>query len=108
MITQALLELLTLLFDGLLTLLPDWNITDILGDERIGGLTWSYHDGWNSVSGGGSPIQMILFYLNRYNDFVPIDQLWIAMNLVATFYLALIGFRVVMWLIGVIRGSGTQ
>jgi len=109
-IIDGLLMLLTGIVQWAYDLLPEWNIQDqLFGGMLNDGRGWTPMSGYWETSGQPqTPLTSIFASMWQMNKYVPVDHLLAAMTLVGVFWGAVLAFRVGKWLIGVIRGSGTQ
>jgi len=105
MIVNGLIDALTWILNQIYGLLPSWNI-DIY--QIQGQAQGSFNDYVGTSIGGLSPFESILVYMRKLNWLIPFDQLVIIVNLFLTTYVAILGFRGIKWLIGIIRGAGTN
>lgn len=105
MITCALLDMLTALLSSLYTILPDWSL-DIGATSGAGG--GNIVDLQYTVTSGSDPLTMILLWMQKYNNFVPFDQLVIIVTTFAGFVTAVVAYKVIRFIIGVVRGAGTS
>ena len=109
MIIDALLNLLTGLLHAVYSALPSWTFDSntLYGYGASGTYTILPDTGQSSIP-TGSPMKAMLTWVAKYNDFLPFDQLVVIATTVATFYLAIFGFKAAKYIIGVIRGAGTN
>lgn len=107
MITDAILALLSGIVNFCFGLLPDWSFD--LAELRTAGGESSYStwDNRGEHFTTGSPLIVLMRFLGRFNDFLPVDQMILIASTAAAFYLALFIFRAAKYVIGVVRGAGT-
>lgn len=106
MITDALIVMFGGLVSGLFALLPPWSI-DIASLSGAGAGNIIDNQGVTATS-GLSGFETILVWAQRYNNFIPFDQLTLIISFAATFYAAMLVYRLVKWIIGILRGAGTS
>ncbi len=51
---------------------------------------------------------MVLVFMRTYNNFIPFNHLIFIVNFMATLYIVFLTYKFAKWIIGVLRGSGTQ
>jgi hypothetical protein len=103
MITKGLLAIFAQILDWAYSLLPDWDMSKIYGPAQH----WEIYDGKNHY-GESSPLQAIIWWMHYYNDFIPFDQFLLIINLGFVLMSAILGYKLVKWIVGVIRGAGTS
>ena len=70
---------------------------------------WVHPPPWSSVNIRTEAIfDYILVSMWQMNKFMPVDHFVAALSLIVTFWAAVLAYRGGKWLIGVVRGSGTQ
>lgn len=106
MITDALIIMFGGLVSGLFALLPPWSIDIGVLAGAGGGSIWD--NSGETVTSSLSGFETILVWAQRYNNFIPFDQLTIIISFAASFYAAMLVYRLVKWIIGILRGAGTS
>lgn len=105
MIADGFLGLITALINGLFSALPAWTLNP---DQVMGTCGANILDNQDTVTSNQSALQMIVIWIQKYNTFVPFDQLVLVMTTVLTFYGVMLAYKAAKFIIGVIRGAGTS
>lgn len=95
--------MLNTLLASLYNLLPAWDMSNIYGPSGY----WQINDGVNH-GGNGSALQAVIWWMHYYNDFVPFDHFLIIVNLGMLLMVTIIGYKLIKWIVGIIRGAGTS
>lgn len=105
MIVDGLIAMLCTFLDWAYDLLPDWDI-DI---ATLGGVSGGNIPAFgNIITQNHTPLQMVLVFMRTYNNFIPFNHLIFIVNFMATLYIVFLTYKFAKWIIGVLRGSGTQ
>ena len=105
MITCALMDMITTLLSALYGILPDWSL-DIGATAGASGA--NIPDLQYTVTSTQDPLTAGLLWVQKYNSFFPFDQLVIIMGILATFISAVVGYKAIRFIVGVVRGAGTS
>lgn len=109
MIVDGLLMLIAGIVQFAYDLLPDWDVTtNFLHAMRVDGRGYTPMGGYVEGAGSTSAFDYILASMWQMNKFVPVDHLVAALSLVVAFWGAVLAYRLAKYLIGVVRGAGTQ
>lgn len=98
----ALLTLIAAVIDGVVDSLPAWSID--LG--AVGGVG-TVEAPTGGVYANRGALETTLSYLNSMNTFLPVDQGFLIISTVMSFYSALLAYRFARYVIGIVRGAGT-
>jgi hypothetical protein len=104
MITCALLDMLTALLVGLYALLPDWSL-DI--GAVIGSTSADIPDLQYTVTSGQDSLTMMLVWLQKYNNFLPVAEVFLMISALAALVAVVLAYKGVRYIVAVVRGSGT-
>lgn len=104
MITCALLDMLTALLSGLIAVLPDWSL-DI--GAVAGTTSGDIPDLQYTVTSTQDPLTMLLVWLQKYNNFLPVAEVFLMISALAALVAAVVGYKVIRYVVAVVRGSGT-
>ncbi len=105
MIIDGLIAILCTFLDWAFELLPNWSI-DI---STLGGVSGGDIPAFGYiVTSTHTPLEMVLVFMQTYNNFIPFNHLIFLVNFMATLYIAFLTYKFAKWLIGVLRGSGTN
>jgi len=108
-IVDGLIMLITGIVQWAYDLLPEWNITTQFQNAmRVDGRGYTPLGGYTEGAAETSAFDYLLASMWQMNKFFPVDHLVAALSMVVVFWTAVLAFRGGKWLIGVIRGSGTQ
>lgn len=109
MIVDGLLMLLTELIQAAYEALPEWDITvNFQNAMRVDGMGYSPLTGLVLEAPDGSVFDWILISMWQMNKFIPVDHLVAAFSIIVLFWTSVLAFRGGKWLIGIVRGAGTQ
>lgn len=96
--------MLTALLSGLVAILPDWSL-DIGATAGAGG--GDIPDLQYTVTSGHDPLAMVLIWMQKYNSFIPFDQIVIMLTVFAGLITAIVAYKAIRYVVSVVRGSGT-
>lgn len=105
MIVCALLDMLTALISALYNILPNWSL-DI--GATAGASGGDIPDIQYTVTSGNDPLTTLLLWMQKYNNFIPFDQLVIQITILSGLVTAIGGYKAIKYIIGVVRGAGTS
>jgi hypothetical protein len=111
MIVDGLIMLLVGVIQFVYDLLPEWTIeTNFQNAMRLDGEHWTALGGYGAPQVGSqfSVFDSVLVTMWQMNKFLPVDHLIGALSMVVTFFLAVVGFKLAKYIIGVVRGAGTS
>lgn len=109
MIVDGLLMLITGIVQFGYDLLPAWDITtNFINAMRLDGKGFTPLGGYVEGAPETSAFDYVLVTMWQMNKFVPVDHLVAALSVVLTFWGAVLAYRLAKYLIGVVRGSGTN
>lgn len=109
MIVDGLLMLLTGIVQFGYDLLPEWDITtNFINAMRVDGSGFTALGGYVEGAVEASLFDYFLVWMWQLNKFLPVDHFFGILTVYLTFWGALLTYRLAKYVIGVIRGSGTQ
>lgn len=109
MIVDGLIMLITGIVQFAYDLLPEWDVTtNFINAMRLDGTGFTALGGYTEGSGSASLFDYMLVWMWQMNKFLPVDHMVGILTVFITFWGALLAYRLAKYLIGVVRGSGTQ
>lgn len=112
MILDAIISALVSVLNGIYGLLPNWNWFEMYDKTTYDRGLYAGADPFpadmNGYSFTSNPVVGLISIVSEYNMVLPVYEALILVNAVITFSVAYGAFRGVVWLVGVVRGSGTS
>lgn len=105
MIVDAILAVLIGLLEGLLNVLPEWDYTSWFTNPTT---EQNVYSPFGDVPTGNNPMFMLVVTARRWNWFLPIDHLWIMLGILTSWWTCWLGYKVIRFVWGSIRGMGTS
>lgn len=106
MIVDFFISFFTTIINFGLSLLPAWNTTSWLLNEP-----WSPPPHTDPVTGfdmNGNPLFEIMSMAARVNQFLPVDQFLVILNVGVFVFFLMMMYKFVRFIIGTVRGAGTS
>lgn len=109
MIVDGLLMMLTGLIQALWDLVPQWDMHEqFFGGMYIDGRGWTVLGGFVNGAPSATGLDYGVYLLWQMNNFLPVNHFYYQVIITLTIWQVFIGYKVVKWTIGIIRGSGTK
>ena len=109
MILDAILIMLIGLVQAAFSLLPPWDVSGFLFEGmRVGDDVFDPMNSGVSGTVNKTPLWHFMDLAAQWNSFLPVDHFVTIIGLFATAWTCVIGYKVVRFIIGTIRGSGTS
>lgn len=110
MIVDALIIMITGLIQALFSLLPAWDMRQIIRGPSVVGEMYTPSTGYFTImsdANHGSPLDSYWSSMWQLNKFIPVAELVAIMTIAASIWAGILLYKAIRYTIGVIRGSGT-